>query len=332
MKTRWFFLASLTLSLPLATTPTAFSETPKPAAEEKGAPSGKELQGLRVQVFLDRENFGPGKIDGEGGEFTRKAIVRYQKAHDLKADGKPESLPIDKGMPELIDYTVTAADVERVGPSPEKPEEQTKLKWIPYGSVLELLAEKFHASREFLVKLNPQLKGNDPKADEVIKVPNVKPFDVVEIEAKQTKEEAKPAKKNEEGAWIDVDVAEEMLEVKEGERILAAFPITPGSSELPAPKGDWHIETINYMPVFRFDKEMLLHGRRGENGILTPPGPNNKVGVMWMSINKKGIGLHGTNEPETIGRAASHGCIRLANWDAVRVAALIKPGARVVIR
>ncbi|MDB6170706.1 MAG: murein L,D-transpeptidase [Chthoniobacteraceae bacterium] len=285
-----------------------------------------------MQVFLDRENFGPGKIDAEGGEFTKKAILRYQQAHGLKADGNVKSLPIDQDLPGTIDYTVTAEDLEQIGPVPEKPEEQAKLKALPYGSVSELLAEKFHASEKFLKELNPQLKGNDLKSGDVVKVPNVKPFDMAAVEAKRTKEEASAAKESAEGAWLDVDVAEEMLEVKEGEKILAAFPITPGSSSLPAPKGNWHIETINYMPVFRFDKEMLYHGRRGENGVLTPPGPNNSVGVMWMSINKKGIGIHGTNEPETIGRAASHGCIRLANWDAVRVAAMIKPGARVVIR
>ena len=122
-----------------------------------------------------------------------------------------------------------------------------------------------------------------------------------------------------------------ILEVKSGDHTVAAFPITPGSTTLPAPKGHWHVESINYMPIFRYDKEMLFHGRRSESGIVTPRGPNSKVGVAWMSLNKKGVGIHGTDNPDTIGRAASHGCIRLANWDAVKVAGMIKPGAKVII-
>ena len=91
------------------------------------------------------------------------------------------------------------------------------------------------------------------------------------------------------------------------------------------------MESINYMPIFRYDKEMLYHGRRSKSGIATPRGPNSKVGVVWMSLNKTGVGIHGTDEPETIGHATSHGCIRLANWDAVKVAEMIQPGTKVII-
>ena len=86
------------------------------------------------------------------------------------------------------------------------------------------------------------------------------------------------------------------------------------------------------MPTFRWDKEMLQHGKRSGNFHLLPPGPNNPVGVMWIALNKKGIGIHGTNSPDSIGRAASHGCIRLANWDVVRLATKIRPGETVSIR
>ena len=130
---------------------------------------------------------------------------------------------------------------------------------------------------------------------------------------------------------MDIDVGEKVLEVKDGDRTVAEFPITPGSTALPAPKGHWHVESINYLPIFRYDKEMLYHGRRGESGIATPRGPNSKVGIVWMSLNKKGIGIHGTDEPETIGRTSSHGCIRLANWDAAKLAGMMQPGARVII-
>ena len=157
------------------------------------------------------------------------------------------------------------------------------------------------------------------------------PFDIAAIESKQTEKEQPSAPERSGGRWLDIDVGEKVLEVKDGDRTVAEFPITPGSTALPAPKGHWHVESINYLPIFRYDKEMLYHGRRGESGIATPRGPNSKVGIVWMSLNKKGIGIHGTDEPETIGRTSSHGCIRLANWDAAKLAGMMQPGARVII-
>jgi len=76
---------------------------------------------------------------------------------------------------------------------------------------------------------------------------------------------------------------------------------------------------------------MLEHGERSGNFYMLPAGPRNPVGVMWISLNKKGIGIHGTNNPGSIGRAESHGCIRLANWDVVRLATKIKTGDKVSI-
>ena len=85
------------------------------------------------------------------------------------------------------------------------------------------------------------------------------------------------------------------------------------------------------MPFFRYDKEMLQHGERSGDFYVLPPGPRNPVGVMWIALNKKGIGIHGTDDPASIGRHVSHGCIRLANWDVVRLATKIKPGDNVSI-
>ena len=99
----------------------------------------------------------------------------------------------------------------------------------------------------------------------------------------------------------------------------------------PSPIGDWKVRGIAKLPRFRYDKEMLEHGERSGNFYMLPPGPRNPVGVMWIALNKKGIGIHGTNDPGSIGRAVSHGCIRLANWDVVRLATKIKAGDNVSI-
>jgi lipoprotein-anchoring transpeptidase ErfK/SrfK len=125
--------------------------------------------------------------------------------------------------------------------------------------------------------------------------------------------------------------AEKMLDLHDGDTLVASVPITPGGGRLQTPAGDWRILGIAAMPVFRWDKGVLDYGKRTENFYLLPPGPNNPVGVLWIGLNKPGIGIHGTNTPDTIGRSQSHGCMRVANWDVIRLSKLITKGMKVVI-
>ena len=74
-----------------------------------------------------------------------------------------------------------------------------------------------------------------------------------------------------------------------------------------------------------------MRGRRSDDAHILPPGPNSPVGIAWIQLNKPGIGLHGTNSPDTIGRSASHGCVRLANWDAFKLYNMVQKGMKVVI-
>jgi lipoprotein-anchoring transpeptidase ErfK/SrfK len=91
------------------------------------------------------------------------------------------------------------------------------------------------------------------------------------------------------------------------------------------------VRGVAKMPTFRYDEKMLKEGERSDDFKMLPPGPNNPVGVIWIALNKKGIGLHGTEDPDAVGRAASHGCVRLANWDIVRLAGKVKRGVAVSI-
>jgi lipoprotein-anchoring transpeptidase ErfK/SrfK len=157
-------------------------------------------------------------------------------------------------------------------------------------------------------------------------VPNVLPFEVEKFtEGKVPDNPAFASRK------IFVDTQEHLLEVFDHDQLVCVFPITPGSKTLPAPVGTWKILGATVWPWFRYDEGMLNYGVRTENYYNLPPGPNNLVGILWMGLNKPGIGIHGTNNPETIGRAASHGCIRLANWDAARVKDLVSVGNTVII-
>ena len=121
-----------------------------------------------------------------------------------------------------------------------------------------------------------------------------------------------------------VNTTASYLEVRDPqEKLVACFPITPGSKAIPTPKGEWHVVAKTLLPEFRWDKSVLMTGKRSNTFYQLPPGPNNPVGICWIALNKPGIGMHGTAEPDTIGRSASHGCIRLSNWDAFKVYGMV---------
>jgi lipoprotein-anchoring transpeptidase ErfK/SrfK len=119
--------------------------------------------------------------------------------------------------------------------------------------------------------------------------------------------------------------------VFEGDRIIAAYPVAVGSTRTETPIGDWKVRGVVKMPTFRYDEQMLNHGERSKNFYMLRPGPNNPVGVIWIALNKRGIGIHGTDEPDTIGKNISHGCIRMANWDIVRLVGRVKTGVPVSV-
>jgi lipoprotein-anchoring transpeptidase ErfK/SrfK len=159
-------------------------------------------------------------------------------------------------------------------------------------------------------------------------VPNVEPFKVEDL----VENPKLPAHPEFVGRVITVDTKNRMLDLTEGDKLLASFPITPGSSTLPAPKGTWKILGICELPTFRHDESMLNHGVRSKDFHMIPIGPRNAVGVMWMGLNKPGIGVHGTNSPWNIGRTGSHGCIRVANWDIIRLSSMVSEGMKVIIK
>ncbi|PYI77203.1 MAG: murein L,D-transpeptidase [Verrucomicrobia bacterium] len=321
----------------------------------------------RLQIFLDRANFSPGKIDGRYNELTWKALALYRqsrgeqppsppaKPHAKQSSTKSNIAPDITGLdlasvdPVFIPYTVTEADLQSIGPSPKEPPQQAKLKFLPYHDPADALAEKFHSDIHFLEQLNPgKLKA--VKAGDQLMIPNVEPFELASVKdikpgsevssqaANEIEEQAEAQSGNQgenkgeaTNVTIKIDTKANTLEVRDGEKLIAAYPVTVGSAQTTSPIGEWKVRGITKMPTFRYDKEMLKHGERSGNFYMLPPGPRNPVGVMWIALNKKGIGIHGTNDPGSIGHAASHGCIRLANWDVVRLATKIKSGYSVSI-
>jgi lipoprotein-anchoring transpeptidase ErfK/SrfK len=290
---------------------------PKPLV---ALPNYDEETSTRLQIFLDNNNFGPGKIDGRMGEFFRKALVAYKVAHGMSPTGAVDRFLADVPQP-FTTYTITPEDEKFVGPAPTKPSEQSKLKALLYGSLLEFVAERFHSAEEYVQKLNPGKDMEKLKAGDTLTVPNVIPFKVEEL--KEGFVPPNPAFAN---RRVIIDTVERTLEIREKNTLIYEFPITPGSTKLPAPKGMWKILGIATLPWFRHDEGVLNFGVRTDDYFNLPPGPNNPVGILWMGLNKPGIGIHGTNNPETIGRAGSHGCIRTANWDAAKIKDLVTVG------
>ncbi len=285
----------------------------------------------RLQIFLDQKNFGPGKIDGGWGEFTAKALLRYQMANGEQPTGVIDAAmqkELEHIFPIYSSYTVTADDLARVDPTlPWKPKEQAKKKIMAYRSVGEFLGERFHSSPDFLVKLNRGMNLEKLKPGATVRVPNVPAFRIEDV-----KEVADVGVKPIQGPrLVRIDTKYHMLDIFDGKQLISSYPITPGSKKLPAPIGTWKIVGVATMPWFRWDEAMLNHGYRSEEYYNLPPGPRNPVGIAWIGLNKPGIGIHGTNSPDTIGRSGSHGCIRLANWDAARVIHQVADGMTVEI-
>jgi len=314
----------------------------------------------RLQIFLDRANFAPGAINGHYNDFTWKALSLYRQSRGEPAPSPP---PHPEKAPDLtgidlasvgtafVDYTVTDADLQNIGPVPGGVPAQAKLKFLPYRDAAEAIAEKFHCDVHFLHQLNP---GKTFKAGDQLKVPNVEPFEFTEVkdlkpgsemnsevandlpnDSDSNDQKPDPPKTTESPSVatssVKIDTKTNILTVLEGDRVMASYPVTIGSAQTASPIGEWKVQRVVKLPRFRHDEAMLKYGRRSGNFHMLPPGPNSPVGVVWIALNKKGIGIHGTNEPETIGHSVSHGCVRLANWDAVRLAQRIKSGVPVSI-
>ncbi len=315
----------------LLSTISARAQDTGPAKTDPSVPKERDTI-LRIQIFLDSHFFGPGKLDGALGEFTYKAVVNYNYAHGRRDlyDWDFAKAAAEKEVPIIFAaFKIKAEHMKYVNRElPEKPEEQVEFPYMAYRSLSELIAERFHTDETFLNAINPTKKIDTLKAGDIVVVPNVSSFKIETVKPMQSFKQDSTLS----GNTIVVDTTERMAAVYSAkETMLAAFPITPGKPQF-IPVGQWKVQTMMTTPTFRYDKQFLEEGVRGDEAYQLPPGPNSPIGIIWCGISKSGIGLHGTAQPRTIGRARSAGCVRLANWDAIRLPQLIRPGSRVIVR
>ncbi|MDB4400040.1 L,D-transpeptidase [Akkermansiaceae bacterium] len=319
---------------------------------EDGKPESPE-EGLRVQIFLDQKLFGPGFLDGNPGNFTERAVYAYNRSQG-RSPGDWAAILEDalKEVPNL--YAVASVPGfagKYVNPklSPKR-EKQAKEKMMSYRSYLEFMAERYHTSGTFLIQLNGTQKAHNLGPRSTLKVPNIEPFRIEELAAGRShKADEKlslrtviidtgmkqlfiydPAAPVKVAPGVAVAVADDEEEEPVGQ-LIAMFPTTPGQEKF-IHRGHWKIRNCVELPEWRYDKSFLEKGKRSNEYLQIPPGPNNPVGVLWSGLTKAGIGIHGTSSPRTIGRAQSAGCYRLANWDAARFSSLTRPGTKVIVR
>jgi len=310
------------------------------AAPTKASPDPHIIQ---LQVTLDRLGFSPGVIDGCSGATLRLALSGFQRANDLPVTGALDRKTRDALAKLTVSPAVTAirltpADLAGpfIGPLPKEEADQAALPALGYANALEMLAERYHTTAETIIALNtPRTRT---LAGAVINVPNV-------INPAHDYPAAMPAAYRQiltglhvpsglpPADHLVVSKSKGSLSVLDGQdRLIAQFPVTTGSEHDPLPIGRWKITGASYNPQFHYNPKLFWDAKKGDRKAMIQPGPNNPVGIIWLDISKPHYGIHGTPEPSKIGHVESHGCVRLTNWDADRLAQLVKVGTPVVFR
>lgn len=261
---------------------------------------------LEVQVALARRAISSGSIDGVSGSQTRAALTIFQRARGLTPSGEldtPTRAALMLNESPFETYIVTANDLARLQPISATWLGKSQQSALDFETVLELVAEHCHASPTLMRKLNPSVNWSNIVAGTEIKIPSA------DYPPPRTK-----------AAFVQISLSERRLQAfDESTNLLASFPCSIAAKVEKRPEGELKVVAVAPNPDYTFNPEVFPESeeaRQLKTKLILPPGPNNPVGTAWISLDKPGYGMHGTPNPEQVGRTESHGCFRLANWNA----------------
>ncbi|MEO7240980.1 MAG: L,D-transpeptidase family protein [Sphingomicrobium sp.] len=317
--------------------------SPGPIDGKKGQSLDQALRGFQIGHGLAAT----GKLDGE----TRGALLQ---------GGRPSTVMVRLGPDDVRS--------QYIYPLPKDPALQEKLPFLGYRNMLEKVAERYHTTPDTVIALNGPTALIGP--GQTLRLPNVIPtsrdYSGVQGEGAKVMNLLNVDARQPQGDYIVVDKSEGVLKVYRGTapagpegaagkgddesgkpkivsapaepnaapagQLVAQFPVTIGSTHDPLPVGNWKVTTYAFLPPFHYQPNLFWDAKDKATEHMLPAGPNGPVGVAWLDLTKEHYGIHGTPEPSTIGRAESHGCIRMTNWDVMRLARMMKPGFKAVFQ
>ncbi len=317
------------------------AQTAAPKAAAKGPALSRDI--LHVQVILDSLGFSPGILDGREGQSLTAALKGFQISRQLPVTGKIDARTLSAlhehraiRPTRILRLTPEMLSGPYIRPFPKDPVAQSKLKTLGYRSAMEKLAEMYHTTPEVLIELNTPDTRLTPGVP--VQFPGVVPASRdyaadIKPEWRKTLTDLNVSAVQPKAGRIVVDKSDKVLRVfgKDG-KLVAQFSASMGSTNDPLPIGSWKINGVAPNPDFHYNPKLFWDVSDKKPDALLPPGPNNPVGVVWMDLSKEHYGIHGTPEPQNIGRTQSHGCIRLTNWDAARLALMVEPGTVAVFQ
>jgi lipoprotein-anchoring transpeptidase ErfK/SrfK len=276
---------------------------------------------FEAQLALARQGISSGSIDGLIGSQTRAALRAFQQREHLPVTGEADldtKARLLLATPPYTTYTVATNDLGRLQPLSSTWLGKSQQTALDYETILELVAEKNHSHPNLIRRLNPSVDWTNVVAGTTLRVPDVA---YAEPDAK--------------AAFATISLGGKVLEAFDANtNLLAHFPCSIARRVEKRPIGELHVAVIAPNPNYTFDPDLFpesAEARQIKAKLILPPGPNNPVGVAWVGLDKPGYGIHGTPSPEQVGRTESHGCFRLANWNAEYLVKLVWVGMPVYV-